>query len=72
MRILKEMFILALGAVMVIYLINPTLGVIELLPDNLPLVGNLDEAGATLILVNILGYYGINLDRLSGRRVTRD
>lgn len=39
---------LALG---VVYLINPTAGVIELLPDALPFVGNLDEAGATALVI---------------------
>ncbi len=29
-----------------IYILNPTSGIIELLPDNLPLIGNLDEGGA--------------------------
>jgi uncharacterized membrane protein YkvA (DUF1232 family) len=33
-----------------IYLLNPTFGVIELIPDNIPIVGNLDE-GAAAILV---------------------
>ncbi|MEZ4272285.1 MAG: DUF1232 domain-containing protein [Myxococcota bacterium] len=28
------------------YILNPTAGVFELLPDNLPGVGNLDEAAA--------------------------
>jgi hypothetical protein len=61
MRILREMLILAIGALMLIYLVNPTAGILELLPDNLPFVGNLDEAGATLILLRVLAYYGINL-----------
>lgn len=65
MRIIREMFILAIGAAAVLYLVNPTLGVFELLPDNLPLIGNLDEAGATVILVNVLGYYGISVDRFT-------
>ncbi len=30
----------------VIYILNPGSGFIELIPDNLPLVGNLDEGGA--------------------------
>lgn len=33
-----------------IYLLNPTAGVIELLPDNLPLIGNIDEGVAALAL----------------------
>jgi hypothetical protein len=37
----------------VLYLLNPGAGFVELLPDNLPLIGNLDEgaAGAMLILL---------------------
>jgi len=33
-----------------VYLLNPTAGVIELLPDNLPLIGNIDEGAAALAL----------------------
>jgi uncharacterized membrane protein YkvA (DUF1232 family) len=41
----------------IVYLINPTLGVFELIPDNLPVVGNIDEvfvAGLLLSLINFL------------------
>lgn len=34
-----------------LYLLNPGAGVIEALPDNLPLVGNLDEAAAMALLL---------------------
>jgi hypothetical protein len=34
-----------------IYLINPTAGVLELIPDVAPFIGNLDEAGATALLL---------------------
>ena len=34
-----------------LYILNPGMGVLELLPDNAPLVGNLDEAGATALLL---------------------
>jgi hypothetical protein len=43
----------ALGALV---LLNPTAGVLELLPDNLPGVGNLDEAGAAALLIFGLRY----------------
>lgn len=46
-------FLLGLG---VLYLANPGAGVIELIPDNLPLVGNLDEAGVTAIVMGALKY----------------
>jgi len=35
----------------VLYIINPTAGLLEFIPDNMPLVGNLDEAGATAMLL---------------------
>jgi uncharacterized membrane protein YkvA (DUF1232 family) len=37
-----------------VYLFMPNLGIVELLPDNLPFVGNLDELAATFVLVNAL------------------
>ncbi len=45
----------------VLYLINPTMGLLELLPDNLPIVGNLDEAGAAGLVLGALAYLGIDL-----------
>jgi len=45
-----------------IYLLNPTLGLLELIPDNLPFVGNLDEGGAAIAF-----WYGI-LELVSSRK----
>ena len=67
-RALKELLIIIVAIIAVIYLLNPTAGFLEMLPDNLPLVGNLDEAGAVAILLNTLNYYGIDITRLYGRR----
>ena len=39
------------AAAAVVYILNPTFGVYELLPDNMPIVGNLDEATATAIFI---------------------
>lgn len=33
-----------------VYLLNPTAGLVELIPDNLPIVGNLDEGAAALLV----------------------
>ncbi len=47
-----------LGVVLgTIYLLNPTWGVFELVPDNLPGIGNLDEAGAAALLIFGLRYF---------------
>jgi uncharacterized membrane protein YkvA (DUF1232 family) len=37
-----------------VYLLNPTAGVFELLPDNLPIVGHIDEAAAVGIFITAL------------------
>lgn len=66
-RLFKEMLVFGAGAIAVLYLINPTAGFLEFIPDNLPLVGNLDEVGATAILLGALRYYGIDPTRLFAR-----
>ncbi|MBG0786675.1 MAG: DUF1232 domain-containing protein [Anaerolineaceae bacterium] len=35
----------------VIYLLNPTAGILELIPDNIPGIGNLDESLAVLLII---------------------
>ena len=61
-----------LGALGLVYLLNPTAGFFELIPDNLPVVGNLDEAAATLMLLSALSYFGIDLARLFNRKAKKD
>ncbi len=51
-----------------IYLLNPTAGIIELLPDTLPIVGNLDEVGATALVFWGLRLLGVDPLRFVGRR----
>jgi hypothetical protein len=50
-----------IACVSVAYLVNPTAGVFELLPDNIPGVGNLDEAFFTVALMTSLGALGLRL-----------
>ena len=40
-----------LAAIGVIYILNPTLGILELIPDNLPIIGNLDESVAVMLVI---------------------
>ena len=56
----------AVGLFCGVYLLNPTFG-FDLLPDNLPIVGNLDEAGAAALLVSCLAYFGLDVGGLFGR-----
>lgn len=54
---MKKNFSIILIIICIIYLVNPTLGIFELIPDNLPIIGNIDEvfvAGLLLSLINFL------------------
>ena len=71
MRLFKEMFIILAGVLSFIYLINPTAGFFELIPDVIPIIGNIDEGTASLILISVLRYYGLDLSRLFGGRAAQ-
>lgn len=58
---MKKLGIFLLGLFCLIYLLNPGAGIFELIPDNLPFIGNLDEAAAVAMLLMCLKYFGINL-----------
>jgi uncharacterized membrane protein YkvA (DUF1232 family) len=60
---LKNIFVFLVGILSLVYLINPGMGILELIPDNLPIIGNLDEAGAALLLIAALKYFGVDLTR---------
>ena len=42
------------GITGVFYLLNPTLGIFELIPDTIPVVGNLDEGAAAILAWNAI------------------
>ena len=42
--------VMLLMGIGIIYLLNPTAGLLELIPDNLPFVGNLDDATAAILV----------------------
>lgn len=65
---MRDILVLAIALVAGVYLINPTLGVLEIIPDNLPIIGNLDEVTATTIVLSALAYFGIDLNNLFGSR----
>lgn len=64
---IRSAFVAFVGIVSLFYLINPGAGFLELIPDNFPLIGNLDEAAATLLLLNSLAYFGLDLRHLFRR-----
>lgn len=53
---LYKIIALIVSVLCIIYILNPTAGVIEILPDNIPFIGNLDEATATAILIKCIYY----------------
>ena len=58
---MKKLGIFLLGLFCLIYILNPTAGIFELIPDNLPIIGNLDEAAALATLLMCLKYFGSEL-----------
>ena len=69
---MKSLFVALTAFVSVIYLLNPTWGVIELIPDNFPVIGNLDEATAAAILLACARYFGLDLSGFFGKKTEED
>ncbi len=66
---MKKISVFLLGLLALVYLLNPTAGIFELIPDNIPLIGNLDEAAAMTLLLMCLRYFGYELpDLFKSRR----
>ena len=61
---MKSLLIAIAGILSFFYLLNPTLGVFEFLPDNIPLLGNVDDATAAMVLLGALRYFGWDLTSL--------
>jgi len=64
MNSLRSLFVFVVGLFSLLYLTNPSAGFIELIPDNFPVIGNLDEAAATTMLIAALAYFGIDVTKL--------
>ena len=60
----KSFIVAVLGLVSILYLLNPSLGVFELIPDVVPFVGNLDEGAAMTLLLMCLRYFGFDITKL--------
>lgn len=60
----KNILVALFAIASIIYIINPTAGIFEIIPDNMPFIGNLDEATATAILIACLRYYGWDFTKL--------
>jgi hypothetical protein len=72
MKRLRDLLVLCSGIVSALYLLNVTAGFIEFIPDNFPVIGNLDEAAATALLINCLAYFGVDIGHFLRRKGTEE
>ena len=63
---MKKVLVAVIGLLAGLYLLNPGFGVFEIIPDNIPFVGNLDEVTATFLLLSSLSYFGVDLRDVFG------
>ena len=68
---MKGFFVALIALFCGFYLLNPTWGLVELIPDNFPIVGNLDEATAAAVLIACLRYFGFDVTRFWRRKLDR-
>ena len=64
----KTIAVIILGILSLLYIFNPGAGILEFIPDNIPFIGNLDEAAAVMILLASLRYFGIDIGDIFKRR----
>ena len=58
---MKSLIVAFIGIISSVYLLNPSAGLFEFIPDNIPFVGNLDEAAASALILAVLRYFGFDL-----------
>ena len=68
MKLIRDLVVLCSGIVSAVYLLNIGFGIVEVIPDNTPIFGNLDEAAATALLINCLAYFGVDLGHFLKRK----
>jgi hypothetical protein len=66
---LKKTVVACLGIIALLYLLNIGAGLIELIPDNFPFIGNLDEASAVVLLLMCLKYFGFDLRKIFNKEI---
>ena len=65
----QDLAVIGTALFAVFYILNPTAGFIELIPDNIPIIGNLDEAGAVLIIISAIKYFGFSIPDIFKKEV---
>ena len=64
----KDFLVALVGIIGVLYTLNFGFGVLEILPDNIPFIGNIDEAFALFLVYSSAEYFGINVKSLFKRK----
>lgn len=64
----KDFLVAIVGIIGVLYTLNFGFGVVEFLPDNIPFIGNIDEALALFLVYSSAEYFGINVKSLFTRK----
>ena len=65
---MKNILVVFLALLSIFYLLNPAAGIFELLPDNIPFIGNVDEGLAAYILYSGIEYFRGKRIGLFGQR----
>jgi len=63
---MKKFLVAGIGILAGLYLLNPGFGIFEFIPDNVPFIGNLDEATATFLVLSSLAYFGYDIRDVFG------
>jgi uncharacterized membrane protein YkvA (DUF1232 family) len=58
---INDILVLVCGIAAAGYLLNFGFGVVEFIPDNIPIIGNLDETVAAAALLYALRHFGLDL-----------
>ena len=69
---MKSFAVFCMGVISFLYLLNVGVGVIELIPDNIPLIGNLDEGAAAILLIICLKYFGLDLTKIFKKDIDKN
>ena len=63
----KDYLVAVVALIGIVYMLNFGFGFVEFLPDNIPIVGNMDEAAALFLVYSSAEYFGINIKSLFTR-----
>ena len=68
---MKNILVIIVALLSVFYLLNPTAGIFEFIPDNIPFIGNIDEGLASFILFSSIEYFRGRQIGIFGQRKKR-